>query len=135
MTIRDATTNDFPLLEQWAKVHGRAAFDPRTMPPTAFMVEDEKGPLVFCSLYLSLGVGVAFIESLFSRPWETAQVVVAGVAFLVEGVKKIAKAHDYGVIICHTFPAIARKAEGLGFVRTNHGLVQMMTSTEEAAWG
>lgn len=133
MTIRDATPDDFPLIEQWAKAHGRALFDARTVPPTAFMVEDEKGPLVFCKLYLSLGVGVAFLEGLFSRPWEAPGVIVAGVAFLVEAVKKIAAAHDYGLLVCHTFPSMARKALGMGFTETHSGLVQMAMSTGEGA--
>jgi hypothetical protein len=97
------------------------------------MVEDDKGPLVFCKLYLSVGVGVAFLEGLFSRPGETPSVVVAAVEFLVEGVKKIAAEHDYGVLICHTFPAVARKALKMGFSETESGLVQMVISTREAA--
>jgi hypothetical protein len=133
MTIRDATPDDYPLIEKWAMAHGRATFDPRTVPPTAFMVEDHKGPLVFCKLYLSLGVGVAFLEGLFSRPWESPSVIVAGVAFMVEGVKKIAEAHDYGMLVCHTFPCMARKALGMGFTETQSGLVQMVVSTREVS--
>lgn len=133
MKIRDATPEDYPLIEKWGRAHGRAAFDSRACPPTSFMVEDERGPLVFCKLYLSVGVGVAFLEGLFSRPGEMPGAVVAGVEFLVEGVKKIAAANDYGVLICHTFPAVARKALKMGFSETESGLVQMITSTREAA--
>lgn len=133
MKIRDATPEDYPLVEKWGRAHGRAAFDARACPPTSFMVEDDKGPLVFCKLYLSVGVGVAFLEGLFSRPGETPSVVVAAVEFLVEGVKKIAAEHDYGVLICHTFPAVARKALKMGFSETESGLVQMVISTREAA--
>jgi hypothetical protein len=133
MMIRDATPEDFPLVEAWGRAHGRAAFDARACPPTSFIVEDERGPLVFCKLYLSVGVGVAFLEGLFSRPGEKPSAVVAAVEFLVEGVRKIAAEHDYGVLICHTFPAVARKALGMGFVETQSGLVQMVTSTRGAA--
>jgi len=133
MMIRDATPEDFPLVERWGRAHGRAAFDARACPPTSFMVEDDKGPLLFCMLYLSIGVGVAFLEGLFSRPGERPSVVVAASEFMVEGMKKIAAANDYGFLICHTFPAVARKALGMGFVETQSGLVQMITSTREAA--
>lgn len=133
MTIRDATPKDFPLIAEWAKAHGRAAFNHQAVSPFAFIVEDELGPVVFCSLHLSVGVGVAFLEGLYSRPKCKAKQVVEATDFLKEGVKRIAAEHDYGVIVCHTFPSMARFASKIGFTETHQGLVQLVLPTREAA--
>lgn len=135
LQIRESTSADYPLIESWAAHHRRASFDSRAVPPTSFMIEDEKGPLLFGKVYLSVGVGVAFADGLFSRPWEAPETISAAFGFWLEAVKKILAAHDYGMLVGYTFPAMARIGESLGMMKTNTGLVQLLTSTREVEHG
>ncbi len=133
LQIRESTSADYPLIESWAAHHKRASFDSRAVPPTSFMVEDDKGPLFFGMCYLSVGVGVAFVDGLFSRPWETPETITAAFGFWLEAVKKILVEHDYGVLVGYTSQALARVGAACGMTITSRGLVQTIISTREAA--
>ncbi len=126
LTIREASPADWPEVERWARAHNRGRFDSRMIPPTSFTVEDGEGPLAFCSLYLSLGVGVAFLEGMFSRPGATAQTVLEGMAMLTDTAREVCRLHDYGLLMGLTHPGIARKARSLGFEVGASGLTQIV---------
>lgn len=125
LRIREATRDDYPVIESWARAHGRLKFHPEMMPRIGFIVEDEDGPAVFCALHLSVGVGVAFLEGFFSKPGQSAAQVLAAMKLLVAMAEEVCRAHDYSIIIGHTHPAIARYAQALGFHVAADKIVQI----------
>jgi len=125
LRIREATRDDYPVIESWARAHGRLQFWPEAVSPMSFLVEDDDGPLVFCGLYLSVGVGMAFLDGFFSRPGQSALKVLEAMKLLVAMAEEVCRAHDYGVIIGHTSPGVARYARNLGFTPAATGITQI----------
>lgn len=67
MTIRAYAPADFPIVEQWAKARNMAIV-PQLLSPNGFLVEDERGPLAVCWVYLTFDCPVAMVDNLFTRP-------------------------------------------------------------------
>ena len=67
MTIRAYIPDDFPLIESWAKARG-IEIAPVFLSPNGFIVEDERGPLAACWVYLVFDVPIASIDYFVTRP-------------------------------------------------------------------
>lgn len=67
MTIRAYTPDDFPTVEQWAKARNMQ-LHPALLSPNGFLVEDDKGPLAVCFVYLVFDCSFVFMDNLWSRP-------------------------------------------------------------------
>jgi hypothetical protein len=67
MTIRSYTPADFSTVEQWAKARNMQLI-PQLLSPNGFLVEDDKGPLAVCFVYLVFDVPFVFMDNLWSRP-------------------------------------------------------------------
>jgi hypothetical protein len=67
MNIRAYTSDDFPTVEAWAKARDMVLI-PQLLSPNGFLVEDEKGPLMTCWVYLVFDCPFVFIDNLYSRP-------------------------------------------------------------------
>ena len=67
MTIRAYTPDDFATVEGWAKARGMTII-PQLLSPNGFLVEDDKGPLAVCWVYLVFDCSFVFMDNLWSRP-------------------------------------------------------------------
>ena len=101
--------------EWWAARHRDRLFQFGMLPPVGVVAEDEGGPCAACWMHLSAGVGVAFIENPVTKPGMPLTKARDTLLFLMEVLEKIALEHDYGVMVAHTMPAIARTLMGRGF--------------------
>lgn len=99
----------------WWEQHTGWPFERALLPPVGVVGIDEDGPSCACWLHLSAGVGVCFIENPVSRPGLGMKQAADCFKTLLEALQKIALAHDYGVMVCNTMPAIARILKRCGF--------------------
>jgi len=67
MNIRAYTPNDFDTVAAWAQARDMTLI-PQLLSPNGFLVEDDKGPLMVCWVYLVFDCPFVFIDNLFSRP-------------------------------------------------------------------
>lgn len=70
MTIRSYTSDDFAIIEQWAKARSMD-IHPALLSPNGFLVEDDNGPLMVCFVYLVFDVPFVFMDNLWGRPGMT----------------------------------------------------------------
>lgn len=118
MTVREWNRDtDTALIAEWLRVHNGQPFEPAILPPTGVIAEDDTGPLAACWIYLSYGIGVAFVEMAISRPGLSLAKSRKAFAAVMGALEEVAKAHNTGVLVCHTLPAVARilKADGWTF--------------------
>lgn len=85
------------------------------LPPVGLVVEADGGPVCACWLYLAAGIGVCWLEWPVARPGLTLRESCAAFSHAVECLEEIARTHDYGVMVAHTLPPIARMMKGMGF--------------------
>lgn len=67
MNIRSYTSNDFPILQEWANSRNMQIHS-ALLSPNGFLVEDERGPLAVCFVYLVFDCPFVFMDNLWSRP-------------------------------------------------------------------
>jgi hypothetical protein len=67
LNIRAYTDADFPTLQSWAEAR-EMQIHPALLSPQGFLVEDDKGPLAVCFVYLVFDVPFVFMDNLWSRP-------------------------------------------------------------------
>lgn len=116
MTVRKWNrATDTVMLAEWFRAHSERPFPLELLPPTGIIAEDETGPLAACFLYLSYGIGVAFVEAAVSRPGLSLKRSRQAFAAVLGGLEVIARAHDTGVLVCHALPALARVLESGGW--------------------
>lgn len=120
---------DFAMVDEWRQAHGEGPMIEALLPPDGFIVT-RNGDDVFAGwLYLTAGVGVAFMEFITSKPGQTLQQSSAACRHFIEFAKAHARSCDYGVIFCHTIPAIARVAREWGFKSLGIDRVSMVLNT------
>jgi len=67
MNIRAYTQDDFATLQRWAEARGMKIYE-ALLSPNGFLVEDSKGPLAVCFVYLVFDCSFVFMDNLWSRP-------------------------------------------------------------------
>ena len=99
----------------WWEAHNERPFQSAMLPPVGVVATDDSGLVAACWLHLSAGVGVCFIENPVTRPGLTVVEARDALTALLAALEAVALTHDYGVMVCHTMPAIARYLRGKGF--------------------
>lgn len=67
MNIRAYTPDDFATVAAWAEARGMQIHS-ALLSPNGFLVEDERGPLAVCFVYLVFDCPFVFMDNLWSRP-------------------------------------------------------------------
>lgn len=122
---------DYQLIDEWWRVHNDGQFLENLLPPDGFIVERDGDPVCAAWLYLSAGIGVAFMEWIVSKPGQSLSQSKEAFFQMVEFIKGYARASDYGVVWCNTLPAIARVAVQCGFRVAGKERVAMVLTTNQ----
>jgi hypothetical protein len=123
--------DDGQLISSWRQGHGMDASPLSILPPTGFFVERDGEPVCVAFLYLSVGIGVAFMEWVISKPGMTYKESAAAFRVLLDFLKLHAASLDYGVIISHTSPGGGEFLRRCGFVSQGKKESMMCQTREE----
>ncbi len=131
LTGREVTVDDHAMITAWAdsRPHTVGAFDPSFAPPCGIIIERNGIPEMCAFLYMSVGIGVAFVDLVFTRPGVTGPKALQTFAFCSGLLRAVAKTHDYGVIRGFTEGTISRLATRKGWQRDPKPLYQIAIST------
>lgn len=86
------------------------------LPPVGVVVITDGEPVCALWMYMSVGIGVAFLENPVAAPGMPPRETAEAFRLAIEALESIALAHDYGVLMCHTPAGIARVLRQQGFV-------------------
>ncbi len=115
MTVRNYLPSDAAAVGAWWEArHGRT-FPAAMLPPCGVVVEDNAGPVCALWLYMSVGIGVAFLENPVARPGLPPMRSMEAFDLALGALEITAKDHGYGVMVCHTMPPIARMLKKRGW--------------------
>jgi len=118
LRLYGAGLGDYQELSSWWFERHKEPFPEALLPPDSVMVCRGGKTLAMLSVYLSYGIGVAFLEFAVTRPGLGIKDAREALEAALEGC--IALAHsrgDYSIFRCSTIPAIGRFLKSLGFVR------------------
>jgi hypothetical protein len=115
-TVREYVKGDWALVSSWWDQHaqGSALVEP-LLPPVGIIVEHESEPLCACWLYMAVNVGVCWLEYPVSRPSLELHEAKEAFHLAIQALEKIAKVHNYNIMMAHTLPGIARVMRSFGF--------------------
>ncbi|CAN5773531.1 hypothetical protein BH09VER1_BH09VER1_46280 [soil metagenome] len=126
---------DFAWLEEWHEGHGGMAPPGALLPKLGIVVFETNGgeqeDVAALWLYMDNSVGVCFVEHVVTRPGLTLAGARGALLFGLTFLKERAMAMNYGLMLVHTRPAIARVLRGAGFREDKRDLVAMWTLTGE----
>lgn len=130
-----AKTGDFQTVQAWADARGMI-FDETVAGPEGFICEhyDEHGeadPLAVAWLYPTAGIGIAWIDHLITRPGLSPAQATEAISHILNACKMRARDYDCGLVIAHTSPILAERAEKLGWQVQNTNLVRIACRTEK----
>ena len=111
ISVREYGTGigDFQMVAEWFSSHREGqAFSETTLPPSGVIVLRDGEPVGACWMYLSAGIGVAYLEHAVTRPGQTAEEARETLGAALDTLTLIARDLNYGVLIADTAPAIAR---------------------------
>lgn len=113
------TPDDLPMLRQWAEFHGRELAT-EVLPPLGVIVSRDGEPEAALFVYLSVGVGVAFLEHAITRPMLSAKKTRESLMHATTAILAAAReqGEGYNVFIAYTVPAIARTLNRNGWKTT-----------------
>ena len=117
------------MVNGWAIAHGRDGLPVDYLPPDGVVVEVDGEPVAAGWLYKSVGVGVAFLEHVHTRPRMTLKASRKAINLVIAYFQFNAREDDYGVILAHTTSALAREAVGMGFEVTGADRVAIAMRT------
>ncbi len=131
-SVREYLKTDWDLVSNWwdAHAHGSHLVEPM-LPPVGIIIEHDGQPACACWLYMAVGIGVCWVEHAVSRPGLKLREAKEAFRLAIHALEVIAKSHDYGVMIAHTLPAIARTLRGFGFMqdpRPKTSVVKLLNS-------
>lgn len=131
LTGREVTVEDYAMITAWAdsRPHTVGAFDPSFAPPCGIIIERNGIPEMCAFLYLSVGIGVAFVDLVFTRPGVSLAKALETFDFCSGLLRAVAKTHDYGVIRGFTANILSRMATRKGWQRDPKRLYQIAIST------
>jgi hypothetical protein len=124
---------DFPMIQEWAAGHKRPAPPPAMLPKlgiVAFRGSNQEDVAALW-LYMDNSVGVSFLEWAYTKPGISASEAQKALLTIVGFFKQQAASMDYGVMIAHTVPALARTLTKNGFHSTGTGLECLFSLTRE----
>ena len=113
-------TGDFQLVESWAKGHG-SEFIETVLPPLGIIVERGGAPVAAIWCYLSVGIGVGFIEWPVTKPGQSLRQSREAILFGIDAIMTAGRANDYGLFRLCTMPGAARVLERAGWARDASG--------------
>ena len=130
--VRDYTTEDRDMVEDWHQGHGSIAPPEILLPKLGIVVSIDCNPSAAMWLYMDNSTGVCFPDHIVTRPClgptTARKVLEEGIQFL----RWTAAEMGYGAMICHTLPAIARTLKKIGFKECNsRAMVQLWIPTRE----
>ena len=122
---------DFHMIESWWSHHNPGNGNPfreTLLPPDGWVVEKDGEPVAAGWLYKSYGIGVAFLEHLVTRPGMTVGLAVESLGHVLGAAKAHCREFDYGIIVAHALPGVARHASRLADT-VNGERTQLLFST------
>lgn len=132
LQFREYRADDMPMVSEWWGDHGHGEFPASLLPPVGVVAEQEGEPIAACWLYMAVGVGVCWLEYPVSKPGLSVRAARTAFAALVGALEDIARTHDYGLMMAHTLPPIARVMEGFGFRTERRHKITVMKPLKEA---
>lgn len=127
-SARPFEQTDLPMIREWWKAHGEGEFPEKLLPPLGVVVEREGLPVCALWLFMAVGIGVCFAEFPVSKPGLSMREAKEAFTCAVGALEAAARANDYGVMVCHTLPPIARIMRGLGFLSESRHKVTVAKS-------
>lgn len=114
--VRPYEKPDWETVSGWWDVHAHGSgIVQALLPPLGVVVEMDEKPVCAVWLYMAAGIGVCWLEYPVSAPGLKFHDAKEAFHLAVSALEKAAKANDYGVMIAHTLPAIARVMRSFGF--------------------
>lgn len=104
------------MVADWWRTHGEGEFPAALLPPLGVIVQRGASSVAALWLFMAAGCGVCFAEFPVSAPGLSMRESRDAFGVALGALEAAAVANDYGVMICHTLPPIARIMRGLGFV-------------------
>ncbi len=103
MKSRHYVPSDYETFAKWCEGHKMPAPPKTVLPPCGVVIEDDAGiPVSMGFLYMSVGVGVAWLAwattSTKLAPWRS----IAALEYLVRASEAVCAASDYGVLFTMT---------------------------------
>lgn len=102
---------DYHLVSDWYRSHGRGPLPEVLLPPDGFIVQKDGQDIAAGWCYFATGIGVGHVEWIVARPGLSLAQARLAITNLIDFIWLHAQANDYGAIICHALPALARYAE------------------------
>ena len=116
MTVRPYhPETDSDLCADWWHAHTGLALQTAVLPPLGVMAEDETGPCAAAWLYLSAGIGIAFLEMPVSRPGLSLRNARQAFKAVFGALEAAALTHDYGYIQCRSKLSTVKFAQSCGY--------------------
>ncbi len=116
MTILPYSPNDHgEIIARWWTAHTGRVFQHALLPPVGLVGSDEHGPCCAVWLYMSVGIGVAFLENPVTRPGLSMRKAKLALTTLFKATEEVALTHDYGLIMCHSKLAGKKMMESIGY--------------------
>lgn len=123
-TLRMVAPADLDTAAGWAEARG-ARFVAAILPKLGVVALDDGEPVAMCWLHMDNSVGVCWPEMPVSKPGIGLKRARGAFRFIMEFLEQEAKRLDYGVMIVHTTPVLARALTGFGFTEVSAGWVKM----------
>jgi hypothetical protein len=130
-TVREYVKGDSLMVSQWWADHDQGMFPEALLPPVGIVVEHGGEPIAAIWLYMAVGIGVCWLEYPVSRPGISLKDSTVAFGLAIRALEKVAKTHDYGVMLAHTLPGIARVMRSFGFRSENRKKVTVLKSLWE----
>lgn len=129
--IRGEDTALHETFTKWWKAHDWPGVALAILPKCGVVIETDDGIMVCVGwLYMDNSVGVAMLEWVVTNPEVTAMKAYVGISTLVQSVKKVAAALEYGVVLTAVKQeALIRCYEKNGFKKSDDGMTHMIMLT------
>ena len=109
LTVREYAKTDWPMLDRWWREHtSKTVLIESVLPPVGVVVEQDGEPVAALWVYLSVGVGIAFIENPVTKPGLTFVEASEVMGCAMRAIEAICKTHDYGMLRINAPDRIAR---------------------------
>ena len=106
----------YSLALRWWNGHGHVGPFPETMlPPLALFILADGEPVAFLSCYQALGIGVAILDWVLTKPGQSLGLSRKALEFGQMAIREIIRPDGYGVIMAYTLPGIARTLQRGGW--------------------
>jgi len=127
--IRPYGIGDEAELRLWLDGHRLSgdSFNAGLLPPLGVVVEVDGEPVSCCFAYMSVRVGVAFLEFAVTRPGLSVLEAKNSLGAAIEGIEELLKVHDYNVVQVVCEEALAKRLEAIrGFERLSSNCVSLI---------